>query len=77
MPRGVRNSVKTINEQIAEVEAKIANYRKKISHLNSKKKQLLASREKAEMDALYKAVRESGKSPSELISEIERQSIQA
>ena len=77
MPRGVRNSVKTINEQIAEVEAKIANYRKKISNLNSKKKQLLASREKAEMDALYKAVRDSGKSPSELISEIERQSIQA
>ena len=73
MPRGVRNSVKTINEQIAEVEAKIANYRQKISKLNSKKKELIASREKAEMDALYKAVRESGKTPSELISEIERE----
>ena len=29
MPRGVRNSVKTINEQIAEVEAKIATIGKK------------------------------------------------
>ncbi len=70
MPRGVRNPIKTINDQIAEIEEKIVYYQKRISNLSAKKKELLASREKAEMDALYKAVKQSGKTPSELLSQI-------
>jgi len=70
MPRGVRNPIKTINDQIAEIEEKIVYYQKRINNLSAKKKELLASREKAEMDALYKAVKQSGKTPSELLSQI-------
>jgi septal ring factor EnvC (AmiA/AmiB activator) len=70
MPRGVRNPVKTINDQIAEIEEKIVSHQAKISDLSAKKKALLASKEKAEMDALYKMVKQSGKTPSELISQI-------
>ncbi|NLM61312.1 MAG: hypothetical protein GX193_04450 [Clostridiales bacterium] len=76
MPRGVRNSVKTINDKIAEIEAKISTYQKRISKLSAQKKELLASKEKAEMDALYKAIKQSGKSPLEIISEISSQGAQ-
>jgi chromosome segregation ATPase len=74
MPRGVRNPVKTINDKIAEIEEKISYYQKRISKLSSQKKELLASREKAEMDALYKAIKQSGKTPMEFISELSSQS---
>ncbi|MGI6577732.1 MAG: hypothetical protein ACOX1Q_06865 [Eubacteriales bacterium] len=74
MPRGVRNPVKTINDKIAEIEEKISYYQKRISKLSSQKKELLASREKAEMDALYKAIKQSGKTPMEIISELSSQS---
>jgi chromosome segregation ATPase len=70
MPRGVRNPIKTINNRIAEIEEKIVNYQTKINTLNAKKKELLASLEKAELDALYKAVKQSGKTPAELLSQI-------
>jgi len=76
MPRGVRNSVKTINDKIAEIEASISTYQKRISKLSAQKKELLASKEKAEMDALYKAIKQSGKSPLEIISEISSQGAQ-
>jgi len=76
MPRGVRNSVKTINDKIAEIEAKISTYQKRISKLSAQKKELLASKEKAEMDALYKAIKQSGKSPLEIISEVSSQGAQ-
>ena len=61
MPRGIRNPVNTINEKIAEIDAKISNYQKRISKLSTQKKELLASKEKAELDALYKAIKQSGK----------------
>lgn len=76
MPRGIRNPVNTINEKIAEIDAKISNYQKRISKLSTQKKELLASKEKAELDALYKAIKQSGKTPLQVITEISSQGVQ-
>lgn len=75
MPRGVRNPVKSITDQISEIDQKIVNYQQKISNLSAKKKALQSSKEKAEMDALYKIVKQSGKSPAELISQMSNNAI--
>ncbi len=55
--------MRTIDDQIAEIESKMQVYQAKVSKLNAKKKSLISSKEKAEMDALYQLVRESGKTP--------------
>ena len=65
-----RGAIKSIDDQMKELDMKIVSYQSKIAALNSKKKALLSSKEKAEMDALYQAVKDSGKSPSELISQL-------
>ena len=72
MPRGVKKSPISIDEQIAEVQTKIDSYQSKISNLNAKKKMLLASKEKAEVDALYQFVKQSGKTPAELLAELSK-----
>jgi hypothetical protein len=72
MPRGIRKTPQTISEQIDEIQLKIQTFQAKIAQLNAKKKVLLESKEKAEMDELYHAVKESGKSPTELISQLSK-----
>jgi septal ring factor EnvC (AmiA/AmiB activator) len=72
MPRGVRKPPAAIEDQVREIQAKIQSYQAKITELNAKKKALLASKEKREMDDLYHLVKQSGKSPSELISRLSK-----
>ncbi len=68
MPRGIKRTPKSIDDQIAEIQQKIQNYQTKITELNAQQKSLLASKEKAEMDELYQFVKKTGKTPSELLS---------
>lgn len=68
MPRGIKRTPKSINDQIDEIQQKIQNYESKIMVLNKQKKTLLASKEKAEIDELYQFIKKSGKTPSELLS---------
>lgn len=68
MPRGVRRTPKSIDDQIAEIQLKIQNHQTKITELNAQQKALLSSEEKAEMDELYQFVKKTGKSPSEVLS---------
>lgn len=70
MPRGVKRTPSSIDEQVAEIQVKIQRYQTKIAELTTKKKALLASKEKVEMDTLYQLIKTAGKSPSELISEL-------
>lgn len=70
MPRGTRRTAKSIDEQIAEIQMKIQTYQAKIAKLNAEQKSLTASKEKAEMDELYQFVKKSGKTPTELLSQL-------
>jgi hypothetical protein len=70
MPRGIKNSVKPIPEQIAEIDSKIQSHQAKIAKLNAKKKKLITSKEKIEMDTLYQLVKQSGQTPAELFSKL-------
>ena len=70
MPRGVRRTPKSIDDQIAEIQQKIQNHQTKITELNAQQKALLTSKEKAEMDELYRFVKKSGRTPTELLSQL-------
>lgn len=70
MPRGIRRTAKSIDEQISEIQMKIQTCQSKITKLNAEQKSLLASKEKAEMDELYQFVKRSGKTPTELLSQL-------
>lgn len=70
MPRGVKNPVKTIENQIKEIDERIAAHQARIESLNEKRKDLLSSKEKAEMSALYQLIKQSGKSPNELLLQL-------
>ena len=70
MPRGVKKTPQSIDAQLEEIRAKIEAYQSKINSLTAKRKALLESKEKAEMDALYRLVKESGKTPGQLIQEL-------
>lgn len=70
MPRGVRKSPQSIADQVSEIDVKIKSHQSKIKNLSEKKKSLLSSKEKVEMDTLYQYVKESGKTPAELIAQL-------
>lgn len=67
MPRGVRSLNKTVESQIAEIDARITKLQTRLTDLKNKRKELVEAKEKADFDALYKAVKESGMTPSELL----------
>lgn len=75
MPRGPRTPNKSIETLLSEVDQKIAYHQSHLNALNAKRKSLMETREKAELDALYKALKRSGKSPSEWISELSDKAI--
>lgn len=74
MPRGRRAiKVKTVEEQIAALDAEIEDYKQKISDARERKKLLMERKEKEEMTALYEAVKSSGKTPEEFLKMIQEQ----
>lgn len=70
MPRGIKRTPQSINDQIDEIQQKIVTYESKIMTLNKQKKTLLASKEKNEIDELYQFIKKTGKTPSEILSEL-------
>ena len=72
MPRGVKRTPESIENQIDEIQTKIKLYQSRITKLNAKKKALTASKEKAEKDALYQLVKKSGQSASEFIKKLSK-----
>lgn len=67
MPRGVRSLNKTVENQITEIDLKIGKLQTRLATLKAKRKDLLETKEKADFDALYKAVKESGMAPGEIL----------
>lgn len=71
MPRGRKPVLESVETKLATIDAEIETYKNKISSLQSEKKILLEKQKKMELEALYKAVQESGKSVEEIIALID------
>lgn len=68
MPRGRKPVLESVDAKLTQIDAEIESYKNKISSLQSEKKVLIEKQKKMELETLYKAVQESGKSVEEIIS---------
>ena len=66
MPRGVRSPKKTIDQQIEELDAKIASYQQQIADVKDVKKKLLKEKEEAQIIEIKNILNESGMTADEL-----------
>jgi ppGpp synthetase/RelA/SpoT-type nucleotidyltranferase len=72
MPRGRKVViVKSIDEQLIDIDTQIEEYKQKIADAKDKRKMLLDRKEKEEMAALYEAVKARGKTPGELLKSLQ------
>lgn len=73
MPRGKKKSaLQTIEEQIQKADADIDKYQAKIKDLETKKKILLDSRRRQEIESLYDKVQASGKSIDDILKTLDK-----
>jgi len=70
MPRGVRKRV-NYEEELKEIERKIAKHKMQIAALESRQKDITVLQDKAQMDSLMKLMEEKGMSIDDLISTLE------
>ena len=69
MPRGCRaETEKTFDQQIAEIDAEIENYKSKIADARQRRKALVEEKKQQDMNELLSVLAKSGKSPEELLA---------
>ncbi|GEM_PF-1289564 len=74
MSRGRKSvKVKTIEEQIIDIDSEIEDYKQKIFDAREKRKVLMEQKEKEELAVLYEAVKASGKTPEEFLKALQEQ----
>jgi hypothetical protein len=74
MPRGRRKiEVKTLEEQIIEIDAEMESYQQKIQEAKAKRKELADKKKQKEIDALYAEIQASGKTIEDVISLIKQE----
>ena len=74
MPRGRRKiEVKTLEEQIIEIDSEIESYQQKIQEAKAKRKELTDKKKQKEIDALYAEIQASGKTIEDVISLIKQE----
>lgn len=74
MPRGKRKvAPETLEQQINNLNAEIESYQQKIREAKDKMKKLKDQKEKQDIETLYSAVRDSGKSVEEILQLIKDQ----
>lgn len=72
MPRGKKKSaLQAIEEQIQKIDTEIDKYQAKIKDLETKKKILLDSQKRQEIESLYTKIQASGKSIEDIIKVLE------
>lgn len=73
MPRGRRPiTEKALDIQIAQIDQEVENYKNKIAAAKEKRKKLVERKNKANMDALFEAVKASGKTADEFLKELQK-----
>ena len=73
MPRGRKPVLESVETKLTQIDAEIETYKNKISSLQSEKKALLEKQKKMELEVLYKAVQESGKSIEDILDSLNKQ----
>ena len=79
MPRGVKGSgksktIKSIDDQIAEIDSFINSLQTKLSGAKAKRKELFELKKKSEIDAIQKIMKECGLTTQQLKKLIESKS---
>lgn len=67
MARGIKRS---IDDEIAKVDAQIKKCSQELTDLQNQRKQLVKQKEQADLDLIYSYIKKSGKSISEFLSEL-------
>lgn len=67
MPRGRKPVIESVETKLSTIDNQIETYKNKISSLQAEKKVLIEKQKKMELETLYKAVQDSGKSVDEII----------
>ncbi|MDO4540126.1 MAG: flagellar export protein FliJ [Syntrophomonadaceae bacterium] len=71
MARGRKPKINlTIEQQIDLVDAQIKDYKKELSALKAKRKELVAAKDKEELEALFAALKDQGMSAAEAIAKL-------
>ncbi len=74
MPRRSKKEIRmSYEEQIQEIENKIEEHKEAISRLKKELKEKRAAKEQADLEKLAALVKESGKSPEEVLSILQNQ----
>lgn len=74
MPRGKKKSaLQTTEEQIQKIDASIEKYQDKVKELETKRKILLDSRKRQEIESLYDKIQASGKSIDDILKVLDKQ----
>lgn len=74
MPRRSKKEIQmSYEEQIQEIENKIEGHKEAISNLKKELKEKRAAKEQADLEKLAAFVKESGKSPEEVLSILKNQ----
>lgn len=74
MPRGKKKSaLQTTEEQIQKIDASIEKYQDKVKELETKRKILLDSRKRQEIESLYEKIQASGKSIEDILKVLDNQ----
>lgn len=72
MPRGRRvetvKAEKTLDQQIAEIDAEIVNYKSKIADARQRRKALAEEKKQQDMNELLNVLAKSGKTTEELLA---------
>lgn len=69
MPRGRRTETeKNFDQQIAEIDAEIEDYKSKIADARQRRKALVEEKKQQDMNELLSVLAKSGKSPEELLA---------
>lgn len=70
MPRGRKPTPKSYEDQLAAVDAQIADYKELIDELKAQRKTIISAQNNADMEDLMSAVKASGRTPAELLAEL-------
>ena len=67
MPREKKNKP-SFDDQLAKLDEKIATQKEKLTALNEERKELLAQKEASELAELNAVLKETGKSPADILA---------